>query len=137
MSTDAQALRMIADQMEDAESYRTDEMGVEALCLRNAADRIEQLEAENKSVMENIPMSYLQRHDVSGATGPTKALNLRAAMRDYSEDRWKTADRIKKLEAALRHVGDCLYIDDYGDYGLLSNFDAEKINTALEGKKDD
>ena len=43
--SDAKALRIIADQMEDNKSYRTDEMGIEALCLRNAADRIEQLEA--------------------------------------------------------------------------------------------
>ena len=45
--------------------------------------------------------------------------------------------RNEKLEAALQYVSDCLYIDDYGDYGLLSNFDAEKVNTALKGEKDD
>ena len=49
----------------------------------------------------------------------------------------EAADRILKLEAALRYVSDCLYIDDYGDYGLLSNFDAEKVSAALKGEKDD
>lgn len=41
--TNALSLRLIADQMEDSESYRTDEHGIEALCLRNAADEIERL----------------------------------------------------------------------------------------------
>lgn len=44
MSVEAKALRLIADQMENFETYRIDEMGVKALCLRNAADLIEDLE---------------------------------------------------------------------------------------------
>lgn len=40
----AKALRIIAAQMEDSENYRTDEYGVEALCISNAADYIDKLE---------------------------------------------------------------------------------------------
>ena len=42
--------------------------------------------------------------------------------------------RIKVLEDALRHVNKCLSINDYGDYVLLSLFDAEIVRTALGDK---
>ena len=42
--------------------------------------------------------------------------------------------RIKLLEGALRHVNKCLSINDYGDYVLLSLFDAEIVRTALGDK---
>lgn len=42
-------------------------------------------------------------------------------------------ERIKALENALRHVDDCLSINDYGDYVLLGRFDAEILRGALEG----
>ena len=43
-------------------------------------------------------------------------------------------ERIKVLEGALRHVNKCLSINDYGDYVLLSLFDAEIVRTALGDK---
>lgn len=42
--------------------------------------------------------------------------------------------RIKVLEDALRHVNRCLSINDYGDYVLLSAFDAGIISAALGEK---
>lgn len=50
--SDAKALRAIADQMEDSEAYRTDAMGIEALCLRNSAARIEKLEVALRTIKE-------------------------------------------------------------------------------------
>lgn len=43
-------------------------------------------------------------------------------------------ERIKVLEDALRHVNRCLSINDYGDYVLLSLFDAGIISAALGDK---
>jgi hypothetical protein len=73
-------------------------LAAECAALREERDG---LKSELKAVVGHIPMDYLQRHDVPGATGPTAALNLSAAMRDYSEDRWKLIDRLKAAEAAL------------------------------------
>lgn len=73
------------------------------MCIE-AADAIERLEADNAllqsqldAVKRHIPINYLQSHDVPGATGPTAALNLEAAMREYAEDRWKLLDRFVAL----------------------------------------
>jgi hypothetical protein len=38
-----EALRIIARQMDNAETFRTDELGIEAACLRDSADEIERL----------------------------------------------------------------------------------------------
>lgn len=74
--------------------------------MAEAADALEALQAEvaaktaeMKAVMGHIPMDYLRRHDTPGATGPTAALKLSSAMRDYAEDRWKLIDRVKASEA--------------------------------------
>jgi hypothetical protein len=42
-SKNPEALRIIARQMENAETFRTDELGIEASCLRDSADEIERL----------------------------------------------------------------------------------------------
>ena len=47
-SKNPEALRIIAKQMDGAETFRTDELGVEAACLRDSADEIERLRAENE-----------------------------------------------------------------------------------------
>lgn len=81
-------------------------MGTEFGLIKEAASRIEALEAEvaektaeMKAVTGHIPMDYLQRHNTPGATGPTAALKLSSAMRDYAADRWKLIDRVKAFEA--------------------------------------
>ena len=73
-----------------------------------AATRIRELEAERDAVLRNIPMDYLQRHDAAGATGPTSALNLAAAMKAYAEDRWKIIDRLSAAEAQCRKLEEAL-----------------------------
>ena len=50
------------------------------------------------AVLRNIPMDYLRRHDVPGATGPTEACNIAAALNDYAEDRWKLIERLSGLK---------------------------------------
>jgi len=42
-SKNPEALRIIARQMENAETFRTDELGIEAASLRDSADEIERL----------------------------------------------------------------------------------------------
>lgn len=66
----------------------------EALERENA-----ELRAERKAIRDKIPMNYLQRHDVAGATGPTENLDLVSAVKDFSEDRWKYIDRVRDAEA--------------------------------------
>lgn len=61
--------------------------------------RLEYLEAQYREIVGLIPIDYLQRHDADGATGPTGALNLAAAMRDYAADRWKLIDENRRLSA--------------------------------------
>lgn len=57
------------------------------------------LKAKCDAVLRHIPMDYLRRHDMPGASGPTSALQLDKAMQDYAEDRWKLIDRLKSLLA--------------------------------------
>ena len=71
----------------------------ERMATRNH-DLDRELEDLRRAVLDHIPMDYLQRHDALGATGPTSALNLRAAMRDYASDRWKLIDRLAALSQA-------------------------------------
>ena len=42
-SKNPEALRIISRHMENAETFRTDEHGIEAACLRDSADEIERL----------------------------------------------------------------------------------------------
>ena len=45
--------------------------------------------------------------------------------------------RNKELEAALRYVDDKMYINDYGDEALYSDFDYKVLYDALAGEKKD
>lgn len=45
------------------------------------------------------------------------------------------ADRIEKLEAALRYVDSKIYINDYGNCALASGFDDKVLYDALAGEK--
>lgn len=60
-----------------------------------AATPIEALRA----IRDLIPMDYLIARDVAGATGPTAALDLVGAVRDYSAARWRLIDRVRKAES--------------------------------------
>ena len=62
--------------------------------LQAKEDESAALREERQIVISRIPMSYLQMHDVSGATGPTAGLDLTAAMKSYADDRWKLIDRV-------------------------------------------
>lgn len=60
-SKNPEALRIIARQMENAETFRTDELGIEAASLRDSADEIERLrarEASLKKALEHIADVY-------------------------------------------------------------------------------
>ena len=59
---------------------------------------------------------------------------LRAELLKSLADNAALRERVKLLEAALRHVDDCLSINDYGDYVLLSRFDSDIVSAALEQK---
>src|SRR5690606_29160021 len=45
--------------------------------------------------------------DVPGATGPTAALNLKSAMKDYAEDRWRLIDYLKG-QAELKTLAEAM-----------------------------
>jgi len=63
MSKNPEALRIIARQMNNAETFRTDELGIEAACLRDAADEIERLresEAKLREALEKIAQHDMQ-----------------------------------------------------------------------------
>lgn len=53
-SKNPEALRIIAKQMDSAETFRTDELGVEAACLRDSADEIERLQAREARLREAL-----------------------------------------------------------------------------------
>lgn len=53
-SKNPEALRIIARQMDNAETFRTDELGIEASSLRDSADEIERLRAENERLRRSI-----------------------------------------------------------------------------------
>ena len=59
---------------------------------------------------------------------------LRAELLKSLADNAALRERVKLLEDALRHVDDCLSINDYGDYVLLSRFDSDIVSAALEQK---
>lgn len=82
-------------------------------CLDEAADKLEELAAERQGVINNIPMDYLQRHDASGATGPTSNLSLVAAMRDYAEARWKLIDRLAEAKREREALMEALKKDPH------------------------
>jgi hypothetical protein len=65
---------------------------------------LEAVKRKLSSIRDMIPMNYLMRHDVYGATGPTERLDLVAAVRDYSDARWRIIDRLKRAEAGLEAV---------------------------------
>ena len=55
----------------------------------------------------------------------------------YYAEWWQEAlDRIEQLEAALRYVDSKIYINDYGDCALNSDFDYNLLCAALGEKKD-
>lgn len=60
-----------------------------------------QLAEKLKAICGLIPINYLQRHDAPGATGPTAALDIVSAMRDYAEDRWKLYELAKQRAELL------------------------------------
>lgn len=69
--------------------------------LRDLLAHVSRLEAEKaglreerRLVVSRIPMDYLRKHDAPGATGPTDALDLPAAMKDYAEARWRILDQV-------------------------------------------
>lgn len=72
--------------------------------LADALSRAEKGEETLRLVRDRIPMDYLRRHDVPGATRPTPACNVAAAMKDYAEDRWKILDRVTKQRADLEQA---------------------------------
>ena len=59
---------------------------------------------------------------------------LRAELLKSLADNAALRERVKLLEDALRHVDDCLSINDYDDYVLLSRFDSDIVSAALEQK---
>lgn len=83
----------------------------------------------NDRELPPLPMLDLSRDNLYGYTADQ--------MRAYAEmhaatDNAALRERVKVLEDALRHVDDCLSINDYGDYVLLSRFDSEIVRAALE-----
>lgn len=80
--------------------------------ITEQAAAIAKLTAERDAVLSNIPMDYLQRHDLVGATGPTPTLNLGAAMREYAEDRWKAIERITSLTTANKLLSERVSVLD-------------------------
>lgn len=54
MSKNPEALRIIARQMNNAETFRTDDFGIEAACLRDAADEIERLRESEAKLREAL-----------------------------------------------------------------------------------
>jgi len=54
MSKNPEALRIIARQMNNAETFRTDDFGIEAACLRDSADEIERLRIESARLREAL-----------------------------------------------------------------------------------
>lgn len=54
MSKNPEALRIIARQMNNAETFRTDELGIEAACLRDSADEIERLRESEAKLREAL-----------------------------------------------------------------------------------
>lgn len=61
-SKNPEALRIIAKQMDSAETFRTDELGVEAACLRDSADEIERLQAREARLREAL--EKIAQHDM-------------------------------------------------------------------------
>jgi len=92
------------------------------------AETIKALEAKLTAIRNKIPMNYLRRHDVDGATGPTSECDIVAAMADYSADRWKYIDRVAAAEKSAKAMREALdeceaYFDNRsdvsdGDYGI-------------------
>lgn len=93
-----------------------------------------QLAEKLKAIRGLIPINYLQRHDAPGATGPTAALDIVSAMRDYAEDRWKLyelaeqrAELLEALEAARKYV----VVSDHP----ASEADLKKVESAIARAK--
>jgi hypothetical protein len=63
-SKNPEALRIIARQMENAETFRTDELGIEAACLRDSADEIDYLREDSKTYARNSVI-YFERLQAS------------------------------------------------------------------------
>ena len=76
-------------------------------------------------------------HDYAAAVSAAKdaeIAGLRAELLKSLADNAALRERVRVLEDALRHVDDCLSINDYGDYVLLGRFDSEIVRAALEQK---
>lgn len=74
---------------------------LEQAFARHREQAVAEKDAQLSAIMRHVPMDYLKRHDVPGATGPTAALNLGAAMQDYAEDRWRLLDRLREKDKRI------------------------------------
>lgn len=99
--------------------------------------------------MSNVPLPPIYENhagrwiDVDDCTNYAAAVSaakdaeiagLRAELLKSLADNAALRERVRVLEDALRHVDDCLSINDYGDYVLLGRFDSEIVRAALEQK---
>ena len=82
--------------------------------------------AADNAALRSARIAYANEFPLNSDGDPDVG-NIHANIRAMKE-------RIKVLEGALRHVNKCLSINDYGDYVLLSLFDAEIVRTALGDK---
>lgn len=64
-------------------------------------ETVKALEAKLTAIRNKIPMSYLQRHDVAGATGPTSECDIVAAMADFSAARWEMIGRLRAADEQI------------------------------------
>jgi len=85
-----------------------------------------------------LPQGYEPHELPADYTGPLwieGQMHAHAAAVSAAKDKEieRLRERVRVLEDALRHVDDCLSIDDYGDYALLPRFDSDIVSAARKG----
>lgn len=109
----------------------------EALAAKDA--ELTELREFRKAILRLIPMDYLQQHSPRGATGPTAETNVVAAMRDYSEARWKLIERVTELRTVNAELAGLLAdaVEDETEFETEWNKAARTALKRHRGEKED
>lgn len=101
--------------------------GLVAELMEGAASEIDLLQDEKTDlVTANAALSK----ELERLTVDCECYRIQAVDRGNSYQ--KVAAANAKMREALEHVESQLYIDDYGDYGLLTTFKADMVRQALK-----